>query len=82
MISTCEPTVLGPLLFLTYINDMPEMVKSSETKLFADDSLLFRTINNQADSVLLQNDYIATRLGRQMANELQRQEMPSHSNNT
>jgi hypothetical protein len=27
---------------------MPEMVKSSETKLFADDSLLFRTINNQA----------------------------------
>jgi hypothetical protein len=35
---------------------MPEMVKSSETKLFADDSLLFRTINHQADSVLLQND--------------------------
>jgi hypothetical protein len=35
---------------------MPEMVKSSETKLFADDSLLFHTINNQADSVLLQND--------------------------
>jgi hypothetical protein len=35
---------------------MPEMVNSSDTKLFADDSLLFRTINNQADSVLLQND--------------------------
>jgi hypothetical protein len=32
------------------------VVKSSEAKLFADDSLLFRTINNQADSVLLQND--------------------------
>jgi hypothetical protein len=47
--------VLGPLLFLTYINAMPEMVKSSETKLFADDSLLFCIINNQADSVLLQN---------------------------
>ena len=51
-----QGTVLGTLLFLTYINDMPEMVKSSETKLFADDSLLFRPINNQADSVLLQND--------------------------
>jgi hypothetical protein len=47
---------LGTLLFLTYINGMPEMVKSSETKLFADDSLLFRAINNQADSVLLHND--------------------------
>jgi hypothetical protein len=35
---------------------MPEMAKSSETKLFADDSILFRTINNQADSLLLQND--------------------------
>jgi hypothetical protein len=32
---------------------MPEMVKSSETKLFADDSLLFRTINNQAHGWLL-----------------------------
>jgi hypothetical protein len=53
----CTPrNRLGPLLFLTYINDMPEMVKSSETKLFSDDNLLFRTINNQADSVLLQND--------------------------
>jgi hypothetical protein len=35
---------------------MPEMANSSETKLFADDSPLFRTINNQAHSVLLQND--------------------------
>jgi hypothetical protein len=34
---------------------MPEMVKSSETKLFADDSLLFRTINNQADMSLFSN---------------------------
>ena len=33
-------TVLGPLLFLAYINDMPECVKS-EIKLFVDDSLLY-----------------------------------------
>ena len=35
---------------------MPETATSSETKLFADDSLLYRTIHNQTDSNLLQRD--------------------------
>jgi hypothetical protein len=51
-----QGTVLGPLLFLAYINDMPETATSSEIKLFADDSLLYHTINNQTDSDLLQRD--------------------------
>ena len=49
-------TVLGPLLLLAYTNDMHETATSSEIKLFADDSLLYRTINNQTDSHLLQRD--------------------------
>ena len=50
-----QGTVLGPLLFLAYINDMPECVKS-DIKLFADDSLLYRRIRNDADCHQLQED--------------------------
>jgi hypothetical protein len=35
---------------------MPETATSSEINIFADDSLLYRTINNQTDSDLLQRD--------------------------
>ena len=50
-----QETVLGPLLFLTYINDMPECVRS-EIKLFADDSLLYRRMQNNADRCQPQED--------------------------
>ena len=48
-------TVLGPLLFLAYINDMPEGIQSS-VKLFLDDSLLYRKISSNRDCEELQQD--------------------------
>ena len=50
-----QGTVLGPLLFLTYINDLPNNIHSS-IRLFADDCVLFREIKNEIDSQELQKD--------------------------
>ena len=48
-------TVLGPVLFLCHIDDLPCSV-TSQVRLFADNCLLYRTIRTQADHISLQND--------------------------
>jgi hypothetical protein len=47
--------VLGPLLFLIFINDITKNT-SSNARLFVDDCLLYRTINCEADAKTLQKD--------------------------
>jgi hypothetical protein len=50
-----QGSVLGPILFTIYINDLPDVVKNV-AKLFADDTKLYTTVNNTNDEIKLQGD--------------------------
>ena len=50
-----QGSVLGPLLFTMFVNEIPSIV-SSPVLLFADDTKIFRVIRNREDYTALQSD--------------------------
>ena len=54
-----QDTELGPILFLIFINDRWDYISHSTLRLFADDCLLYKTIESPQDAIDLQQDLLA-----------------------
>ncbi|XP_077989646.1 uncharacterized protein LOC144443981 [Glandiceps talaboti] len=51
-----QGSVLGPALFICFINDLPDSIMHSICLMFADDTKVYRTVESVQDCQLLQED--------------------------
>ena len=54
-----QGSVLGPLLFLVFINDLAYVVRHCQIRMFADDTCLFISVDNREDAANLLNQDLA-----------------------
>jgi hypothetical protein len=54
--------VLGPLLFLIFINDIIYVVKHCKIRLFADDTCLFIEVDNRDEAAVFMNEDLSNLL--------------------
>ena len=47
--------MIGAILFLVYINDLPAKLQS-KVRLFADDTIVYMAVTNETDAAILQKD--------------------------
>ena len=51
-----QGSILGPLLFIIYMNDLPECLSVAESLMFVDDTKCYMNINSLPDNFILQNE--------------------------
>ena len=51
-----QGSILGPLLFLLFINDMPDVIQNSGIKLYADDAVLYYSSSSITNTINIQKE--------------------------